>query len=37
LPARNFGFLILTTSDGILTHVEARERGIGGKLIAYCY
>jgi small subunit ribosomal protein S8 len=37
LPARNFGFLILTTSEGIMTHVEARERGIGGKLIAYCY
>jgi small subunit ribosomal protein S8 len=37
LPARNFGFLILTTSAGIMTHVEARERGIGGKLIAYCF
>lgn len=37
LPARAFGFLILTTSAGIMTHVEARERGIGGKLIAYCF
>jgi small subunit ribosomal protein S8 len=37
LPARDFGVLILTTSAGIMTHVEARERGIGGKLIAYCY
>ncbi|MGZ5502764.1 MAG: 30S ribosomal protein S8 [Halobacteriota archaeon] len=27
----------MTTSAGIITHVEARERGIGGKLIAYCY
>ncbi len=37
LPARNFGYLILTTSDGIMTHAEARERGIGGKLLAYVY
>ncbi len=37
LPARNFGYLILTTSAGIMTHVEARARGIGGKLLAYVY
>ncbi len=37
LPARNFGYLILTTSEGIITHAEARERGIGGKLLAYVY
>ncbi len=37
LPARNFGYLILTTSEGIMTHIEARERGIGGKLLAYVY
>ncbi|MDD1720469.1 MAG: 30S ribosomal protein S8 [Euryarchaeota archaeon] len=37
LPARNFGYLILTTSEGIMTHVEARARGIGGKLLAYVY
>ncbi len=37
LPARNFGYLIVTTSEGIMTHVEARERGIGGKLLAYVY
>ncbi len=37
LPARNFGYLILTTSEGVITHIEARERGIGGKLVAYVY
>lgn len=37
LPARNFGYLILTTSEGIMNHIEARERGIGGKLLAYVY
>jgi len=37
LPARNFGYLILTTSHGVLSHLEARERGIGGQLLAYVY
>ncbi|MCJ7450185.1 MAG: 30S ribosomal protein S8 [Candidatus Nanohaloarchaeota archaeon QJJ-9] len=37
LPARGFGKLILTTSQGIMTHDEAREEGIGGKLLAYVY
>lgn len=37
LPARDFGLLILTTTEGILSHDEARKRGIGGKLLAYVY
>ncbi|MHC1590655.1 MAG: 30S ribosomal protein S8 [Candidatus Helarchaeales archaeon] len=37
LPAKNFGLLILTTSKGILSHVEAKEMGIGGRLLAYVY
>ena len=37
LPARDIGVLILTTSKGILTHLEARRLGIGGRLIAYVY
>ncbi len=37
LIAKGFGFLILSTSQGIMTHKEALEKGIGGKLIAYCY
>ncbi|RJQ20776.1 30S ribosomal protein S8 [Candidatus Woesearchaeota archaeon] len=37
LPASGVGILILSTSQGLMTHVEAREKGIGGRLIAYCY
>ena len=31
LPAKNFGILIVTTPEGIMTHYEAKERGIGGR------
>ena len=37
LPAKDFGLLVISTSKGLMTHVEALEKGIGGKLIAYCY
>ena len=37
LPAKNFGILILTTPEGIMTHHDAKERGIGGRLLAYMY
>ncbi|MFP4117641.1 MAG: 30S ribosomal protein S8 [Candidatus Woesearchaeota archaeon] len=37
LPAKDFGFLIITTNEGIMTHDEAKEKRIGGKLLAYCY
>ena len=37
LPAKDFGFLIVTTNQGIMTHAEAKEKRIGGKLLAYCY
>ncbi|RQD79940.1 30S ribosomal protein S8, partial [Methanosalsum natronophilum] len=37
LPARNFGTLILTTSDGLLSQVQARENNVGGLLLAYVY
>jgi len=37
LPSRHLGVVILSTSQGLLTHNEAIERGIGGSLIAYCY
>jgi len=37
LPAKGFGILILSTPQGIITNEEAKEKGIGGKLIAYCY
>lgn len=37
LPANGVGILILSTPQGIMTHVQAREKGLGGRLIAYCY
>lgn len=37
LPARNIGILIVTTSKGVMSHIEARKMGIGGKLLAYVY
>lgn len=37
LPAKDFGFLLVSTPHGILTHSSAKEKGTGGKLLAYCY
>ena len=37
LPAYNYGILIVTTPDGVMTHDEAKSRGIGGRLLAYVY
>ena len=37
LPSKNFGIMIMTTPEGIMTHKEAKERGIGGRLLAYIY
>jgi len=37
LPARDFGFIIISTSKGLLTHDEAIEKNIGGSLIAYVF
>ncbi|CAD7767907.1 30S ribosomal protein S8 [Candidatus Methanoperedenaceae archaeon GB37] len=37
IPARNFGILILTTPEGVMSHREAMEKGIGGQLLAYVY
>ena len=37
LPARDFGALILTTNQGIMSHYDARDAGIGGQVIAYVY
>ena len=37
LPAKGFGMLIVSTSKGIMTHTDAFEKKLGGKLIAYVY
>jgi len=37
LPAKDFGIIIVSTSKGIMIHNEAKEKKIGGKLLAYVY
>lgn len=37
LPAKGVGILIVSTSEGVMPHTEAVKKGLGGRLIAYCY
>ncbi len=37
IPSKDFGILIVSTSSGIMTNKDAKERKIGGRLIAYVY
>ena len=37
LPAKDFGIIIVTTTRGVMTHQQAKEEGIGGKLLAYVF
>jgi len=37
LPAKDFGIIIVSTSKGMITHAESKEKNLGGKLIAYVY
>ena len=37
LPAQDFGILVLSTNRGVLSHTQARELKIGGRLLAYVY
>ena len=37
LPSRQFGFLVLTTTYGIMDHEEAKKRHTGGKIVGFFY
>jgi len=37
LPSRQFGYVILTTNQGIMDHEEARRKAIGGKVLGFFY
>lgn len=37
LPARNFGFVVVSTNKGLMKHEEAEEQNLGGCLIAYMF
>jgi small subunit ribosomal protein S8 len=37
LPSRDIGVLVFSTSQGVLSHREIKERKIGGRLLAFVY
>jgi len=37
LPAKDFGIILVSTPQGMLTHLVAKDNQLGGRLIAYCY
>lgn len=37
LPSMGFGFLMVSTTKGVMIHTEAREKGLGGVLLGYVY
>lgn len=37
LPATDFGALVVSTPKGVMCHKEAKEKGYGGRLLAYIY
>jgi small subunit ribosomal protein S8 len=37
LPAKEIGIIILSTSQGLMTHKTAIEKNLGGCLLAYFY
>merc|ERR1712002_313813 len=37
LPSRQFGYIVMTTSAGIMDHEEARRKNTGGKILGYFY
>jgi small subunit ribosomal protein S8 len=37
LPSREMGILIISTSYGVFSHREAKEKKIGGRLLAFVY
>ena len=37
LPSRDFGIMIVTTSNGVISHRNAEEKNVGGRLLAFVY
>ena len=37
LPAVGVGTLIVSTSEGVMSHLEAQEKKLGGRLVGYVY
>ncbi len=37
LPSRDVGLLVVSTPKGVVSHRDARERRVGGRLLAFVY
>jgi small subunit ribosomal protein S8 len=37
LPSREIGTMVISTPIGVLSHREAKEKRVGGKLLAFIY
>ena len=37
LPAKDFWLIIVSTSTGMMTHIEAKKKNVGGRLISFVY
>ena len=37
LPSKDVGTLIISTSKGVLSHKEVKEKNVGGRLLAFVY
>ena len=37
LLSKDFGIIIISTPKGIMSHIEAKDKGLGGRLLAYAY
>ncbi len=37
LPSRDMGTMIVSTPNGVLSHEDAKDQNVGGRILAYVY
>jgi small subunit ribosomal protein S8 len=37
LPAQDIGIIVMTTTEGVISDIEAKSKGLGGRALAYIY
>lgn len=37
LPAQDIGIIVVSTPHGVISHKEAKEKNVGGRLLAFVY
>lgn len=37
LPAKGIGILVVSTSQGVMSHSDAQEKNLGGRLLCFVY